>query len=715
MNEDKTGNFRVLAADDEELILKVYRDILLKKIDDASLSEISDLEAQLFGKKKPEPAPGYSFELVTCRQGDEAIAAVRQAIEEDNPFSLALLDIRMPPGPDGVKTAEAIRALDPLIEILMVTGYSDVDPREIAQRVHPPHKLLYIQKPFHPQEIYQFVCTLCAKWKNEAFIRNYNERLLSHIEEQTTELKKANQELREEIRVREESETALRESEEKFRDLFEKSSDHLYLHDLEGNLISTNLAFKNECGYDEEYLNFRNIRDLIPDRYRDKFDEYLKRIVEKGYDEDIMILRTGNGKELVLECKNSLIRDSEGKPVAVRGAGRDISERLKIEEQKHNLEVQLMRMQRMEALGTLAGGIAHNFNNLLMGILGNSSLASLEIDANHNVQKNLENIRTLVESGSRLTRQLFDYSKSEANVVRTTDLNMVIKKTAEAFGGSRNDIRIHYQLEDACNIDADRGQIEQALFNFFINAGDAMPSGGDIFLETRIVSHLEIVGEPSDVKAGDYVRLIIKDTGVGMDEETKGHLFEPFFTTKGFVKGTGLGLASAYGIIKAHGGYIHVISEKGEGASFSIYLPVSIKKITSEEHEGQDIAYGTETVLLVDDENIVLETSEQLLRYLGYSVIKAQGGREAIEIFSSKRGQIDLVILDLIMSDVRGEIVFDTLVKIKKDVKVILSSGYGIDDKTRDIINRGCKGFIQKPFDIKDLSLMISEILKEKS
>jgi len=230
-----------------------------------------------------------------------------------------------------------------------------------------------------------------------------------------------------------------------------------------------------------------------------------------------MILLTRDGKELVLEYKNYLIRDSEGKPVAVRGSGRDISERLRVEKQKHNLEMQLMRMQRMEALGTLAGGIAHNFNNLLMGILGNASLASLEIDANHKVQQNLENIRALVDSGSRLTRQLLDYSKGKANEVKPIDLNMVVKMTAEAFGGSRKDIHIHYRLEDACNIDADQGQIEQILFNFFINAADAMPSGGDIFLEKKIVSNPEVAGKPINVKTGDYARLIIKDTGTGMD------------------------------------------------------------------------------------------------------------------------------------------------------------------------------------------------------
>jgi two-component system, cell cycle sensor histidine kinase and response regulator CckA len=713
MKKNESEYFRVLAVDDEEPILALYKEVLCKKPDnEGAISEMSDLEAELFGKTKPKPMSGYFFGLTTCHQGDEAIAAVKQALEEDNPFALVLLDIRMPPGPDGVQTAEAIRALDSLIEILLVTGYSDIDPLEIAQRVSPPHKLLYIQKPFHPHEIYQFVCTLCSKWKNEAFIKNYNERLLSHIVEQTEALKKANVELREEIRTREESEAALRESEKKFRDLFEKSSDHLYVHDLEGNLISSNLAFKTECGYDEEYLQFRNIRDLVPDRYTEKFDEYLKRIIEKGYDEDIMRLLTKDGREIVVEYKNSLIRDAEGKPVAVRGAGRDISEKIKAEEQKHRLEMQLMRMQRMEAIGTLAGGIAHNFNNLLMGILGNASLASLEIDSNHQLQRNLENIKTLVESGSRLTRQLLEYSKGGTYEVQPVDLSLLIKKTAEAFGGTRKDISIHYELDNSCNIDADRGQVEQVLLNLFVNTADAMPAGGDLFLETKIISHLELADKPFKAKPGDYVRLTFRDTGIGMDEDTIEHIFEPFFTTKGLGKGTGLGLASVYGIIKAHGGYIEAKSRKGEGALFIIHMPASAGKLIREAPEDQEIVFGKETILLVDDEKIVLETSERLLCYLGYSVIKAQGGREAIEIFSAGRERIDLVILDLVMPEIGGELVFDTLVKIKKDVKVIISSGYSIDGKVQEVLDRGCKGFLQKPFDIKDLSSKIREVLK---
>jgi len=711
MQENKVEHFRVLAVDDEEFILALYREVLSKKTG-SDLSEMSDLETQLFGKVKLRQS-GYSFDLVTCHQGDEAVVVVKQAIEEDRPFALAFLDVRMPPGPDGVQTAEIIRSLDPMIEILLVTGFSDIEPLEIAQRITPAHKFLYMQKPFHPHEIYQFACTLCSKWKNESTIKNYNERLLSHIEKQTEELNKTNEGLREEIRIREESEKALRESERKFRDLFEKSSDHLYLHDLEGRLISSNLAFKSEYGYEEKDLYHANIRDLVPDRYREKFDDYIKRIIEKGQDQGIMKLKAGDGKEFVVEYSNSLIRDSNGRPVAVRGSGRDVTERLSIERQKQRLEMQIMRMQRMEAIGTLAGGIAHNFNNLLMGILGNASLASLEIGSNTRIQDNLENIKELVESGSRLTRQLLNYSRGGAYEIEPVELGLFLKKTSETFGSTRRDILVHHKHPDNLySIDADRGQIEQVLVNLFVNAADAMPEGGEIFLETQNVSHLQILDKPFKLKPGDYVQVTVRDTGTGMDEGTIEHIFEPFFTTKGLARGTGLGLASVYGIIKAHGGYIGVDSKKGKGTAFIIYLPASKKNIIKEAPEVHEIIYGHETILLVDDEDMILEMSGQILSYLGYSVIKAKGGRQAIEIFSLKRDQIDLVILDLVMPEIGGGAVFDKLAEIKKDIKVVLSSGYSIDGQVEEILGRGCRGFIQKPFDIKELSVKLREVLK---
>jgi len=713
MLKKEPDTFRVLAVDDEDSILDMYKNVLCwKPAGEENLSEMSKLEEELFGKSNQPQEVNYVFDLTVCRQGDEAVSLVRQAIEQKNPFAVVLLDIRMPPGPDGVSTAVLIRAKDPMIEMLMVTGYSDVDPADIARRVTPPHKLLYMQKPFHPHEIYQFVCALCSKWKNENIIKHYNERLLQELERQTAALTNANSELMEEIRIREESEKALRESESKYRDLFEKSSDHLYLHDLEGNLISTNLAFKNECGYNEQYLHLRDIRDLIPDRFKNKFDDYLKRIREKGHDEDIMILLTRDGREIVVEYKNTLILDSQGNPFAVRGSGRDVTERLKMEEQKLRFETQMMRMQRVEAIGTLAGGIAHNFNNLLMGILGNASIASLEMDQSHQIQRNLENIKALVQSGSRLTRQLLEYSKGGTCEVEPIPLNDLINRMAETFGETRKDIHIHRHFEDdPCPIDADKGQIEQILLNLFVNAGEAMTEGGDLFISTKIVSNNEITEKPFKPKSGQYVRLMVRDTGIGIAADVLEHIFEPFFTTKGLAGGTGLGLSSAYGIVKAHGGYIEVHSQKDAGTTFIIYLPASTRAVIRESDAAPDLVFGNETILLVDDEEIILDTSERLLRYLGYSVINARGGEEAISIYRANRDRIHLVILDLVMPGVGGKAVFDAVIKINPDARVIISSGYSIDGQAQDIMARGGRCFIQKPFDIKDLSAKIRDCL----
>ncbi|GAI20404.1 unnamed protein product, partial [marine sediment metagenome] len=234
----------------------------------------------------------------------------------------------------------------------------------------------------------------------------------------------------------------------------------------------------------------------------------------------------------------------------------------------------------MEALGTLAGGIAHNFNNLLMSIQGNASLMLLETEPTHASYERLKNIEKSLQSGSRLTHQLLGYAREGRYEIKPTSLNQLIEETSNTFGTTKREIRIHRELaQDLLGIKADQGQIEQLLLNLYVNAADAMPGGGDLFLNTINVTHKDMRGKPYKPNPGNYVLLTVRDTGVGMDKKTMERVFDPFFTTKGLARGTGLGLASVYGVVKAHAGYIDVKSKKGHGTTFSIYLPASEKRV----------------------------------------------------------------------------------------------------------------------------------------
>jgi CheY-like chemotaxis protein len=324
----------------------------------------------------------------------------------------------------------------------------------------------------------------------------------------------------------------------------------------------------------------------------------------------------------------------------------------------------------------------------------------------------LANIDKQVSSGSRLTSQLIGYAREGKYEVRTVDLNHLIHETVDTFAMTRREIRIHFDLLDGLSgIVADQGQIEQILMNLCINAADAMPKGGDLFFTTSEVDHDDIGGESYETKAGRYVCLKVRDTGMGIDDKVLPHIFEPFFTTKDVSRGTGLGLASTYGIVKAHGGYINVETEIGKGTMFSIYFPVAREKIPLKDKKTTELIKGTGIILFVDDDDSLMALGFELLTALGYTPIIAAGGEEALQIYADIGTGIDLVILDMIMPGMSGGDVYDRLKAMNPDVKVLLSSGYSIDGEATDILSRGCNGFIQKPFDIVVFSHKIREII----
>ncbi len=383
------------------------------------------------------------------------------------------------------------------------------------------------------------------------------------------------------------------------------------------------------------------------------------------------------------------------------------------------MEDALRRAQKMEAIGTLAGGIAHDFNNLLMGIQGRTSLMSVDLDPVHPHADHIGAIDEYVKSAVNMTEQLLGLVRGGKYEVKPVDLKTLLESSAAMFGRTRKEIGISVTTPpEPMVVEADKRQIEQVLLNIYVNAWQAMPEGGDLYIETHPVELDENACLAYRIDAGRYAKISLTDTGVGMPEEVRQRVFDPFYTTKEKSRGTGLGLASAYGIVKNHGGMITVYSEEGHGTTFNVYLPLCRKSAVPDAPTEDKLVGGTETILLVEDESIIVDVAKAMLEWLGYRVLVAGDGSEAVARASEKGAEIDLVILDLIMPGIDGGTTFDRIREIRPSMPVILSSGYSINGKASEIMKRGCNGFMQKPYNISVLARKIREVLdtaKEKN
>ncbi len=552
--------------------------------------------------------------------------------------------------------------------------------------------------------------------KAMAALRKAHDELELRVEERTSELTKANEQLKQEIQERKQADEALRERENLLRMVINATKDAMISIGQDGLITIFNPAAEEMFGRKKEEMIGKPLDRLMPEDYRERHRQYVKSYFATGEPNKalgkILELPGLRSDGNVFPFEISLSAGKHGNKEFIIGIARDITERKRAREEKKRLEARLRLSQKLESVGTLAGGIAHDFNNLLMGIQGNVSLMLVDVDSTHPHYKRLTDIEKQVQSGAWLTSHLLGYARKGRYEVMPINLNQLVEETCETFGRTKKDIMISRELaEDLLAVEADRGQIEQVLLNLFVNAADAMPGGGYLVLKSMNVTHKDMKGKLYDPNPGDYALLMVKDTGMGMDKETMERIFEPFFTTKEMARGTGLGLASVYGIIKGHGGYIDVDSKKGQGTTFSIYLPASQKEVRKALKTADGIIKGSGTVLLVDDEEVILEVGKELLEAMGYRVLTAKNGKEAIEVYRRNQEDIDLVLLDMVMPNTSGGEAYDRMKEINPDIKVLLASGYSIDGEATDILERGCNGFIQKPFNMKELFQAIKEIL----
>jgi two-component system cell cycle sensor histidine kinase/response regulator CckA len=503
------------------------------------------------------------------------------------------------------------------------------------------------------------------------------------------------------------AEEALRLSEEKYRTLVENAAEAIFI------LQEEKIQFANRraialSGRTAEELARTPFAELIhPDDREIALERYGRRIQGEDLPGPQSYRCLNKSGEVLWVQTNSVPITWEGRPATLHFA-RDLT-------QEKRLEAQFQMAQKMEAIGTLAGGIAHDFNNLLMGIQGHISLMLFDLDSSHPHYESLKKVEEQVKSGANLASQLLAFARRGKYEVKAADLNQIIQQSSGMFERTKKEIKVFRKYQEKIwPVEVDRNQIEQVLLNLYVNAWQAMQEGGNLYLETQNITIGSDYLKPFAVQPGRYVRISIRDTGAGMDRKTAARIFEPFFTTKEMGRGTGLGLASVYGIVKNHGGFITVYSEVGHGTTFHIYLPASEKEVGEEKKPAREIMGGKETVFLVDDEETIIEVMEKALLLTGFKVLVARGGEEAVEVFKKNRERIDIVILDMIMPGMGGGKVFDALRAIQPGVKVVLSSGYSIDGEASQIMARGCNGFIQKPFGIKELSQKIREVMGEK-
>ncbi len=571
-----------------------------------------------------------------------------------------------------------------------------------------------------PNRIIGSLRDITARKMAEARLFKYKNRLEEIVKTRTSALEKANADLRAQIAQRHKTERALRRSKERYRNILASIQEAYFELDLSGRLTFVNQAALRVSGYakSEEVIGMHHSQYTSPETAA-KAKKIFEEIRRTGKPAEIAhyTLITKDGRRRIMEVSASLITDSKGNPTGFRGVARDITDRIRNEREKKKLQSQLEQAQRIESIGTLAGGVAHDFNNLLMGIQGNVSLLLMKIGPESGLRQYVEAIQDCVESGASLTSQLLGFARGGKYNVKPIDLNQVIDNSLRLFGRTRRSITISEHLQqDLWTVEADRSQIEQVLMNIYVNAWQAIEDTGEITVHSANVTLGPAAVRGHGVPPGRYVEIRIKDTGKGMPEEVCKRIFEPFFTTKQMGRGTGLGLASVFGIVKNHRGFLKVESSPGKGSVFTIYLPASPGRPpeTKPVPRKQKVVGGSETIMVIDDEEYICEAFNDLLQAMGYQVIVCQKPQEALAVIKDRSKKIDLAIVDMVMPEMDGEELFDRAIQIRPELKVIIASGYTKDERVEAIVKRGAAGFIQKPFDPTTLSEVIREALDEK-
>ena len=545
---------------------------------------------------------------------------------------------------------------------------------------------------------------------------NYLKKGLKREQELSNKLRRSNEKLEEEGEELRAAQAAYKDSEERFRLFIQQLPGLVFIKDHKGRYLYFNDNCLEFFGLKFDEVIGKTNDQVHPPGQADLYNETDRVLLETG--EPLVLteeLKYPDGKRAVMINHKFLIH-RENQPPLIAGIYLDITKRVEAEEEMKALQSQLQQAQKMEALGTLAGGIAHDFNNILAVIIGYSELILEEAELRGDEP---QSIQAVLQAGNRardLVNQILTFSRKMESELMPVDLNRVVRQTGEMLERTiPKMIRIEQNLEkDLHPINADAGQLSQVIMNLAANAKDAMPEGGRLVIDTRNVTLAQgHCASRVGLAPGDYVLLTISDTGWGMDQETLKHIFDPFFTQKDVGKGTGLGLATVYGVIKNHDGHINCDSKPGQGTTFEIYFPalLSIEPDESLEPLSFEVKGGSETILMVDDEERIRDLGQRILTRKGYGVLLAETGEEALEIYYERPEEVDLVILDISMPGMGGHKCLQALLSANPKLKVIIASGYSLNGQLDDVLASGAAAFVPKPFLSADLLAAVRKVL----
>lgn len=646
--------------------------------------------------------PSADFELIHIERLGEAL---ERLVEER--FDALFLDLGLPDS-QGLETFFKVRHRFPGLPVLVLTG---LDDQMLGVKAVQEGAQDYLVKwQVNGEMLVRAVRYAIERKRVEEALRRAHDELELRVQERTAELREANERLQIEIQERKQAEEQIR----RLGSAVEQSIDGIAISDLKSKVTYVNDAFAQMHGYSRAEMIGMKMENLHNEVQMDELKSVLQQLETTGSWMGEIGHARKDGTPFPAYMSITLLTDDEGKSTEFMGIVRDITD-------QKGLEAQLRQSQKMEAIGRLAGGVAHDFNNVLTAIIGYADLMLTGLAEDDPFRSNLVEIRNGGQRAASLTRQLLAFSRRQILQPVVLDLNTVIidfVKMLERLLGE--DVELETVLASGLRrVEADPGQMEQVVMNLVVNSRDAMPGGGKLTIETVNVDLDEDYARGHEIRLqpGPYVMLGVSDTGKGMDKETQSLIFEPFFTTKEKGKGTGLGLATVYGIVKQSGGYIWVYSEPGRGTTFKIYLPaVAVEGEAIPGQEGPtstERLAGTETILIVEDDDGVRNLACQILRPQGYTILEAKDGMEALRVNEEHGDQIHLMITDVVMPGMSGKEVEERLRPLRPDIKVIYMSGY----TDNAILHHGVLSpeveFLQKPFAVDGLKRKVREVLNK--